>query len=101
MAMRLLVEGLDWAVNEARLTEVFAPFGDITEVRADGMNATTLLPAKMLTESLDGITPRGAERGLVRHSTAHHPMVTPRGSHRVQRLTARPRHGPTPAPHAE
>jgi len=33
MAMRLLVEGLDWAVTEARLTDVFTPFGDMTEVR--------------------------------------------------------------------
>jgi RNA recognition motif-containing protein len=33
MAMRLLVEGLDWAVNDARLQEVFAPFGELVESR--------------------------------------------------------------------
>jgi len=33
MAMRLLVEGLDWAVNEARLSEIFAAFGELTETR--------------------------------------------------------------------
>lgn len=33
MAMRLLVEGLDWAVNDARLQEVFGPFGELVESR--------------------------------------------------------------------
>ncbi len=33
MALRLLVEGLDWGVTEARLAEVFGPFGDLSESR--------------------------------------------------------------------
>jgi RNA recognition motif-containing protein len=33
MAMRLLVEGLDWAVNEGRLSEVFSAFGELSEAR--------------------------------------------------------------------
>lgn len=33
MAMRLLVEGLDWAVSEGRLSEVFSAFGELSEAR--------------------------------------------------------------------
>jgi len=33
MALRLLVEGLDWGMTEARLAEVFGAFGDLSEAR--------------------------------------------------------------------
>ncbi len=33
MALRLLVEGLDWGITEARLAEVFGAFGDLSEAR--------------------------------------------------------------------
>jgi RNA recognition motif-containing protein len=33
MALRLLVEGLDWGVTETKLAEVFGAFGDLAESR--------------------------------------------------------------------
>ena len=33
MALRLLVEGLDWGVTEAKLAEIFGAFGDLAESR--------------------------------------------------------------------